>query len=200
MKKRARWFLMMTNLVMLSSVFLSAGWVYGQAPVVKGQVSFRAIPPAAGTVTYIAYLKKGGETDNQILTEDNLNAQYGPDRGYDGSEYYVDTENFDNPHAFMGDTLVILFTGIGAELDSAGSVTDTLDTSVGIQDFPNSTWGVTSNPNTPICRQSSSPPGWWTSPGPIQSRAPSGSIAAHRPPGTTTPATAATPESPRTYP
>lgn len=149
MKRSNRWISLMTSLVVLSCILLSSELAYGQGPVVRGQVSFRTSPPAAGTVTFIAYLKKLGDTDNEILTEDNFNCVGGPDRGYDGSNYYVDTENFTAPVVAMGDTLVILFTGIGAELDSAGSVSGTVNTSVGLQDFPTSTWGDSSYPSAP---------------------------------------------------
>ncbi len=145
MKGRSGWFLAIIGLAVFSSVLLSSGWalayVYGRV----GPSSY----PADGTVTFMAYLSKSGDTDNEVLTEDNYNCGLGTDNGYSSQYFWVDWANFTSPAAENNDTLVILFTGIAAQAGNSGSIDSTINTGVGFEDLGNSTWGVTSNPNTP---------------------------------------------------
>jgi hypothetical protein len=144
MKRRARWFLII-SLAIFSSVLISAGlthaYVYGRAGPGPSY-------PADGTVTFIAFLTRGG-WDNQILTEDNYNCSLGLDQGYNLQYFWVETTSFTTPTVADGDTMVVLFTGIGAELGNSGTIADTVDTDQGFQDFGNSTWGASSNPAVP---------------------------------------------------
>ena len=160
MKRRSRWFLTMIGLVVLPSSLLSVAGtytdVYGQAwPIAYGRVGSEPYP-AAGTVTFIAYLKKGGETDNQILTEDNMSSGTGTDQGYNGIFFKVDNNNFSSPAVADGDTLEILFTGIGGELGNAGSIKDAVSAdSISWQYFGHSSWGTSTNPAVPTGLQAS---------------------------------------------
>ena len=146
MKGRTGWFFII-SLALLCSVLLSSGWAHAY---VYGQVGPGPSYPSDGTVTFMAYLSKGGDTDNEVLTEDNWNCGLGTDKGYTSEYFFIDHDNFVSPSAQDEDTLVILFTGIGAQTGNAGSLTSTIDDSVSQQDLGNSTWGASTNPNTPI--------------------------------------------------
>jgi hypothetical protein len=142
---RTRWFY---GCVLLSALILSVSAADRAEAYVYGRVGSSPYP-ADGTVTFMAYLSKGGETDNEVLTEDNWNAGLGLDQGYASEFFFIDWENYTSPTADDNDTLVILFTGIGAQAGNAGSLTGIIDTEVGFQDLGSSTWGATSNPAIP---------------------------------------------------
>lgn len=100
-------------------IALSAGLFFASNEVlayVYGRVGPGTDYPDDGTITYMAYLKKAGHTDNEIHTEDNWNAGLGTDNGYSSEWFFVDWQTFtlDLP-VNDGDTMVILFTGIGAD-------------------------------------------------------------------------------------
>jgi len=143
--RRTRWFcsllLMIAALLALSMADRAEAYVYGRV----GSSPY----PADGTVTFLAYLSKSGDTDNEILTEDNWNAGLGTDNGYASEYFFIDWANFENPVTNDNDTLVILFTGIGAQAGNAGSLTGLVDTDLGYQDLGSSSWGASSNPSTP---------------------------------------------------
>jgi hypothetical protein len=100
-------------------------------------------------VTFLAYLSRGG--DYEVLTEDNWNSHLGRDQGYGGEDFYfrVNTGKFAHPAVVDGDTLVILFTGVGVDEGHSGAIVDTVDTDVGQQDWGSSSWGVSVNPAVP---------------------------------------------------
>jgi len=134
------------GLVVLLCVSLSALSAHAY---VYGLVGPGASYPADGTITYIAYLKKGGETDNEILTEDGYNQGLGLNQGYNSEFFWLDWTSFTNPAIQNNDSLVFLFTGIGAEAGNAGTLLDIVNTGVGAQDFGNSTWSASVNPGIP---------------------------------------------------
>ena len=105
----------------------------------------------------MAYMNMAGETDNEILTEDNWNSALGTDRGYQSEWFFVNWEHFtlDQP-GNDGDTMVILFTGIGAETGNSGETSGPIDIQAGFEEFPGASWGLSSHPSvptgiTPIC-------------------------------------------------
>ena len=142
---RTRW---LFNLVLFMTILVSLSMAHRSEAYVYGRVGSSPYPPD-GTITYMAYLSKGGETDNEILTEDNWNAGLGTDNGYASQFFFIDWENFTGPTADDNDTLVILFTGIGAQAGNAGSLTSPVDTDLGFEDLGSSSWGASSNPSTP---------------------------------------------------
>ncbi len=148
---RTRWFfslLLLAGMILLiSTADRSEAYVYGRV----GPSSY----PADGTVTFLSYLSKSGDTDNEILTEDNWNSGLGIDNGYSSQYFWVDWSAFTSPAAINNDTLVILFTGIGAQAGNAGALSALINTGVGYQDLGNSTWGTSSNPGTPTDLQAS---------------------------------------------
>ena len=139
---------LVSGLLLIAGFMLSFSIADRSEAYVYGRVS-NGPYPADGTVTFMAYLSKSGETDNEVLTEDNWNCGSGLDNGYASQYFFVDPENFTNPVVSDNDTLVILFTGIGAEAGNAGSLTDFVDTDLGYQDLGSSSWATSSNPNTP---------------------------------------------------
>jgi|GEM_PF-1082695 len=126
--------------------FLSADWAYAY---IFGHVGSGPSYPDSGTVTFMAYLKKGGETDNEVLTEDSYNHFLGRDQGYDGNYFRVNAEYFISWKVEDQDSLIILLTGVGSEAENAGSIRDTVDIDVSCQDFGNSSWGTSINPTVP---------------------------------------------------
>ena len=76
--RRTRWLcglLLIAGLTLLLSMAdRSEAYVYGRV----GPSSY----PADGTVTFLAYLSKSGDTDNEVLTEDKWNCGLGLDNGY----------------------------------------------------------------------------------------------------------------------
>ncbi len=136
------------SFVLLTGLILSLSIVDHADAYVYGQVS-NGPYPVDGTVTFMAYLSKSGETDNEVLTEDNWNCGLGTDNGYASQYFFVDWANFTSPTADDNDTLVILFTGIGAEAGNAGSLTSPIDTDLGYEDLGNSSWATVSYPGTP---------------------------------------------------
>jgi hypothetical protein len=112
--------------------------------------------PADGNITFVAYLSKNGNTDNEVLTEDNWNSGLGTDNGYASEYFFIDWQNFTlDLGAQDGDTLVIQFTGIGAEVGNSGSLTSPIDTDLGFEDLGNSSWGASPNPDIPTNLQAS---------------------------------------------
>jgi hypothetical protein len=134
-------------ILFLSTTNRSEAFVYGR-------VGASPYPPD-GTVTFMAYLSKGGETDNEVLTEDNMNCALGVDGGYFNQTFFVDWANFTNPGAQNNDTLVILFTGIGSQADSAGNLVSPINTGVGMENLGSSSWDFSSNPAIPTDLQAS---------------------------------------------
>jgi hypothetical protein len=107
-------------------------------------------PEYPDSVSFIAYLARE-DGDYEILTEDNWNSHLGRDWGYGGDSlcFRVHTGSFVHPAVVDGDTLVILFTGLGAEQGNSGVLRDVVDTDVVQQDWGHSPWGVSSNPAVP---------------------------------------------------
>ena len=143
--RRTRWFF---SLLLLAGLILLISTANRSEAYVYGRVGSSSYPPD-GTVTFMAFLLKGGDTDNEILTEDNWNSGLGLDNGYSSEYFWVDWANFTNPLAQDNDTLVILFTGIGAQAGNAGILASLIDTDVGFEDLGSSSWGASSNPGTP---------------------------------------------------
>jgi hypothetical protein len=142
---RTRW---LFSIVLLTGLVASLSLADRAQAYVYGRVGSSPYP-ADGTVTFMAYLSKSGDTDNEILTEDNWNCGLGLDNGYASEYFLVDWAAFTSPVANDNDTLVILFTGIGAQAGNAGSLTSPIDTDVGYEDLGSSSWGTTSNPDIP---------------------------------------------------
>lgn len=132
MKGWVHWSLMMSA-VIFAYPLLFPGWTYAY---VYGQVGSSPYP-TDGTVTFIAYIKERG--DSQILTEDNFQSGIGVDRGYQSQYFIVKWENFEDLPT-TGDTLVVLFTGIGAQQGKSGAIEDSLDTGAPQQNFGQSSW------------------------------------------------------------
>jgi hypothetical protein len=101
--------------------------------------------PADGTVTYIAYLTE--TNGDEILTEDNNNADLGPDQGYQSGYWLLPVANFDTEN--NGDEVQIYFTGIGAQAGNAGNLTFNWDSTTGYTGHGTVAFGSSTNPATP---------------------------------------------------
>lgn len=101
--------------------------------------------PAAGTITYIAYLTE--TNGDEILTEDGYNAALGTDQGYQSTYWWLAVANFDTEN--NGDEVQIYFTGVGAQAGKAGNLTFSWDGANGFTSHGTVAFGATSNPATP---------------------------------------------------
>ncbi len=152
MKNHSGWFLVV-GLTGSVALILSLGGAFSSShaqvgPIVYGRVGAGPDYPDDGTITFIAYLQKAG-ADSEIITEDNYNCGLGQDLGYEYEYFKVDTDNFSSPKVTDGDSLRILFTGIGAAQGYSGAITDTVDLNQETQNFGNSSWGSSINPSAP---------------------------------------------------
>lgn len=98
-------------------VLAGSGQDYGQLPGTPASVNFTAwVSPAV--------------PPTQVITEDGFNSQIGPNQGYRLGSWRVATGNFTNPPPATGQTLNIVFGGLGADTNKIWTYNAVLDTSV----------------------------------------------------------------------
>lgn len=87
-------------------------------------------PAAANFVAWIS----PAVPPTQVITEDAYNPSTGPNQGYQSGNWWVATNAFDNPPPATGQTLNIVFGGLGADNNKIWTYSAVLDTSVSATD------------------------------------------------------------------